>query len=135
MGSFDDGMSMIFLGDACRMGHGIKKDAELAMSCYQMAVLQGESFGYECMAQIYLSYGYDADHIKEAYANLSKAEAMNGGLSPMGCYMMGNLYYLGLLGEKDYNKAAEYFESIDDPGDDFYWKARYRRGQIFFLRR
>ncbi len=131
MENMDDGQFLILIGDVFRRGEYVRKDIDMAVSCYQMAIEKGEMFGHVCLAQIYLTENHYKKDINEIYGHLMEAQKADS-LSATGLYMLGNIHFLGLMGETDCIKAQRYFAKVVEDEyeeDDYYWKAFYRVGQ------
>lgn len=130
--SMGDGQKLIYIGDIFKQGKYGKKDIDMAYLCYKTAIEKGELFGHVCIAQMYFEEGKYEDRLEEIAGHLLIAEN-NDCLSATGLYLVGNIYYKGLLGNTDEEKAYKYFSLVTDDkydGDDYYWKACYRLGQI-----
>ena len=104
MGADIPSAEYIYMGDKRKFGEYREKDEEMALKWYKRATEKGESFGYECMGDIYFARE-DYEKAFECYTNA-------GSGTPCARYHLGYMYEKGLYVEQDIDKAAEYYMSI-----------------------
>ncbi len=121
--------SFILLGDAYARGEGVEQNADEAFKWYEKAVQAGESFGNECIGQMYyFGYGVPVDYEK-AYGFFMKNEDHR---SFSTIYLLGEMFRQGLFVNKEPERAFHYYQIIINDNskykehDDYYWRACFR---------
>ena len=111
MGADMPSYEYIYLGDQRHLGQYLDVDDDLAIKWYKRATEEGESFGYECLGDIYFARE-DYKSAFECFSSVKKG-------TPCAKYHLGYMYEKGLYVEQDIQKAVEYYESIIYSGDKY----------------
>ncbi len=123
----------ITLGGEYQTGAMVPKDINKAIELFNKAIVHGIDFGYHCLGEIYFKGdGVEKDYEK-AYEYFNKVE----GLSNVKIYYYAEMYRLGIIFEKDIEKAKElYLKLANDPTnveyDDLYYNYALDRLNEFY---
>ena len=101
------------MADALANGRGVQKNIQKAIEFYEKAAKAGDTFGYECIGEIYYK-GEDvpADYEK-AHDYFSKAETPSSNT----LFYLGEMFRLGQYYEKSIERANKCYQRLVDDAD------------------